>query len=169
MCNKSKRLIGPWGNIDGINNSMLNGAVIKRHIIYEACIHTYIVFMRPRGEGLLSITNNLYVTKYFSIVEKQWGSCHSIRYNGWTEYVNAHAWYLGLSVGTRWYWWFDTTMAGIVNLINEPRHEISNNVVCATSKGSDQPTHTRSLIRAFSSRLNILWILSYWRSIIWSF
>ena len=30
----------------------------------------------------------------------------------------------------------------------EPRHEISNNVVCATSKGSDQPAHMRSLIRA---------------------
>ena len=28
----------------------------------------------------------------------------------------------------------------------EPRHEISNNVVCATSKASDQPAHTRSLI-----------------------
>ena len=35
-------------------------------------------------------------------------------------------------------------------------HEISNNVVCATSKGSDQPAHTRSLIRAFASRRNIL-------------
>ena len=31
--------------------------------------------------------------------------------------------------------------------VYEPRHEISNNVVCATSKGSDQPAHTRSLIR----------------------
>ena len=40
--------------------------------------------------------------------------------------------------------------------IFEPRHEISNNVVCATSKGSDQPARTRSLIRAFASRLNIL-------------
>ena len=37
----------------------------------------------------------------------------------------------------------------------EPQHEISNNVVCATSKGSDQPAHTRRLIRAFASRLNI--------------
>ena len=44
---------------------------------------------------------------------------------------------------------------------NEPWHEISNNVVCATSKGSDQPAHTRSLIRAFASRLHSLWILSY--------
>ena len=39
--------------------------------------------------------------------------------------------------------------------LSEPRHEISNNVVCATSKGSDQPAHTRSLLRAFASRLNM--------------
>ena len=45
-------------------------------------------------------------------------------------------------------------------IINEPWHEISNNVVCATSKASDQPAHTRSLIRAFASRLSILWVLS---------
>ena len=35
----------------------------------------------------------------------------------------------------------------------EPQHKISNNVVCVTSKDSDQTT--RSLIRAFASRLNI--------------
>ena len=40
--------------------------------------------------------------------------------------------------------------------INEPVHAISNNVVCAVSKASDQPAHTRSLIRAFASRLSIL-------------
>ena len=40
--------------------------------------------------------------------------------------------------------------------ITEPRHEISNNVVCVTSKALDQPAHMRSLIRAFASRLNIL-------------
>ena len=40
--------------------------------------------------------------------------------------------------------------------IIEPWHEISNNVVFATSKASDQPAHRRSLIRAFASRLNIL-------------
>ena len=39
---------------------------------------------------------------------------------------------------------------------NEPVHEISINVVCATSKVLDQPAHTRSLIRAFASRLSIL-------------
>ena len=47
------------------------------------------------------------------------------------------------------------------SMTNEPWHEISNNVIGATSKGSDQPAHTRSLVRAFASRLNILWILSY--------
>ena len=41
-------------------------------------------------------------------------------------------------------------------IIIQPRHEISNNVVCVTSKVSEQPAHTRSLIRAFVSRLNIL-------------
>ena len=51
-------------------------------------------------------------------------------------------------------------------MIIEQRHEISNNVVCATTKGSDQPAHTRSLIKAFFSRLNILWPLSYWLGII---
>ena len=38
----------------------------------------------------------------------------------------------------------------------EPVHEISSNMVCATSKASYQPAHTRSLIRAFASRLSIL-------------
>ena len=38
----------------------------------------------------------------------------------------------------------------------EPVHEISNNVVCATSKALDQPAHTRRLIKAFASRLSIL-------------
>ena len=41
-------------------------------------------------------------------------------------------------------------------IIIEPGHEISINVVCETSKASDQPEHTHSLIRAFASRLNIL-------------
>ena len=44
---------------------------------------------------------------------------------------------------------------------NEPRHEISNNVVCATSKCSDQPAHLCSLIRTFARRLAILRVLSY--------
>ena len=44
----------------------------------------------------------------------------------------------------------------VVENISEPVHEISNSVVCATSKASDQPAHMRSLIRAFASRLSIL-------------
>ena len=36
------------------------------------------------------------------------------------------------------------------------KYEISNNAVFATSKGTDKPAHTRSLIRAFASCLNIL-------------
>ena len=44
----------------------------------------------------------------------------------------------------------------LMKLKSEPVHEISNNVVCVTSKASDQPAHTRSLIRAFLSRLSIL-------------
>ena len=43
-----------------------------------------------------------------------------------------------------------------LNKLFEPVHKISNNVVCATSKASDQPGHTRSLIRAFPSCLSIL-------------
>ena len=34
-------------------------------------------------------------------------------------------------------WFYCHSLADII----EPRHEISNNVVCATSKGSDQPAH----------------------------
>ena len=39
---------------------------------------------------------------------------------------------------------------------NEPRHVIPNTVVPVTSECSDQPAYTRSLIRSFASRLNIL-------------
>ena len=56
----------------------------------------------------------------------------------------------------------------IMRDIIEPVHEISNNVVCAASKASDQPARisdqpaiTRNLIRAFACRSNILWVLSY--------
>ena len=36
--------------------------------------------------------------------------------------------------------------------------QTNNNVVCATSKGSDQPAHMRSLIINFASRFNTLWV-----------
>ena len=64
---------------------------------------------------------------------------------------------LEMNVGTRLV--LDLTL--LPTSIYEPRNEISNNVVCATSKASDQPAHTGSLIRAFTSRLNILSLLSY--------
>ena len=52
---------------------------------------------------------------------------------------------------------FDLKKENALNTLNfEPVHEISNNVVCATSKATDQPAHTRSLIRAFASRLSSL-------------
>ena len=46
-------------------------------------------------------------------------------------------------------------------LFLEPVHENSNNVVCATSKASDQHSHTRSLIKHFARRFSILCLLSY--------
>ena len=48
------------------------------------------------------------------------------------------------------------TFLHCANKTVEPVHEISNNEVCTNSKASDQPAHTRSLIRAFASRLSIL-------------
>ena len=57
----------------------------------------------------------------------------------------------------------------IFKLSFEQEHEVSNNVLCATSKAPDQPAHTRSLIGAFACRLTILWVLSYWLNTIWSF
>ena len=38
-------------------------------------------------------------------------------------------------------------------------------VVCATSKASDQPVHTCSLVRAFACHLNIQCVLSNWQNI----
>ena len=68
---------------------------------------------------------------------------------------------IGLILRARRLLWFgymerssDTIITACDN--NEPRYEISNNVVCASRKVSDQPAHTRSLIRAFASRLNTL-------------
>ena len=60
------------------------------------------------------------------------------------------------------YWVFSKTTY-------EPWHGISNYVVCATSKASDQPAHMRRLIRAFASHFHILGVLSYRLNIIWSF
>ena len=55
-----------------------------------------------------------------------------------------------------WYYYYYGLPTILLSNIYEPWHDISNNVVCATSKGSDQPAHTRRLIRPFAHRLNIL-------------
>ena len=51
---------------------------------------------------------------------------------------------------------YEPALKFLILITYEQRHEISNNVVCATSKASDQPAHMRSMIRAFSSHLSIL-------------
>ena len=52
---------------------------------------------------------------------------------------------------------FVEKMITINNVIIGPRPDVFNNVVCETSKtSSDQPANTRSLIRAFANRLNII-------------
>ena len=59
-------------------------------------------------------------------------------------------------------WHFYTLCKHLIDLLwacemmYGPVHEISNNVVCATSKALDQPAHMRSLIRAFACRMHIL-------------
>ena len=42
------------------------------------------------------------------------------------------------------------TLVKLKTIKFEPVHEISNNVVCVTSKASDQPGHMRGLIRAIA-------------------
>ena len=42
----------------------------------------------------------------------------------------------------------------------EPQHEISNNVVCATSKGSDQPAHT-SLCQSLEYSMTLRLLTEY--------
>ena len=40
--------------------------------------------------------------------------------------------------------------------INGQQYEISNNVVCASTKGLDQPAHLHCQIRAFASHLKTI-------------
>ena len=73
--------------------------------------------------------------------------------------LNAMEWNIVRNLMSRIkYFWKRVSLAGDSGQtlrINEPVHEISNNVVCATSKASDQPAHTRSLIRAFARCLSM--------------
>ena len=86
---------------------------------------------------------------------------YTASFKNWISYVQNHCKF--------WTFTLVVELTKIELKIIERRHDISNNVVCATSKGSDQPAHMCSLIRAFASRLSILWVLSYWLNIIWSF
>ena len=50
-----------------------------------------------------------------------------------------------------------TTLKKMITVAKyELQHEVFNNVICAISKGSDQPLHMHSLIRAFGSHWNFL-------------
>ena len=51
--------------------------------------------------------------------------------------------------------WSGSTVYLYAEIVYEPQHKISNNVVCVTSKASDQPAHSPSLIRAFAS---VAWV-----------
>ena len=105
-------------------------------------------------EGALSRSSTAIKSHNFTIHFKNYRYClqGSSRYLSVLWYFNSSGDYLPLRFLSR-----------------EPVHEISNSVVCATSKASDQPTHTRSQIRAFACRLNIIWVFSYWLNIILSF
>ena len=60
---------------------------------------------------------------------------------------------LGLNLREKVHWFGHVERSsGADRTSCEPLHEISNNVVCATSKGSDLPAHTHSLLRAYAGR-----------------
>ena len=121
----------------------------KNAVISLCCVYLSFYNQEVRTPNFLTPRTPL-LNKMFSEESnmKNWSHHHKVAYHG------------SLSVQKR-------TMDKLS--FNEPKHEISNNVVCATSKASDQPAHTRSLIRAFASRLNPLGVLSYWPNILWRF
>ena len=46
-------------------------------------------------------------------------------------------------------------------MINEPPHDKTNKMICASSEDSGQPGHLPSLIRVFAVRLKKAWLSSY--------
>ena len=44
---------------------------------------------------------------------------------------------------------------------SEPGHSISYKTACAPGKDSDQPAHSRSLIRDFAVLMQMVWILDF--------
>ena len=70
------------------------------------------------------------------------------------SFLNHVFWVRTLSISLRRFFKAPPNCLQLIDLNNS--HFCTNNVVCATSKASDLPAHTRSLIRAFASRLSIL-------------
>ena len=83
-----------------------------------------------------------------SLLKKSWSSIYK------DYFPNLFFFFLHTSLSCFSYHIF-AMVKNIIHIIIEPQHEISNNVVGATSKASDQPAHTHSLIRAFASRLHV--------------
>ena len=80
-----------------------------------------------------------------------------------TRLKNTRNYLFALCILINFFIWVDIIYLGWFNVhfrvsqvIIEPVHKIFNNGACATSKDSDHPAHTRSLIIAFASRLSIL-------------
>ena len=108
----------------------------------------------------ISFINSLLVRYCIEQMQKKWQSCFAGNpKRGFPtvscKFYNLQCNRIGLFPRHCW----TGTISNRAMHINEPRHEISNNAVCATSKGSDQPVHMhRRLIRALASRLNIEWL-----------
>ena len=134
-------------------------------------LHSLITLaLSPSGPGALCIlsSSNSLATTFGSTVIYPMEENGLAPFEGWPESVS---W-----VKADWNCWLQISAFSLVSvfripfslsdvipnvsffndLTNEPRHDISNNVVCATNKASNQPEHSRSLIRAFASPLSIL-------------
>ena len=48
-------------------------------------------------------------------------------------------------------------VTSLLPFLNEPPHDKTNKMICASSEDSDQPGHPRSLIRVFAVRLKKTW------------
>ena len=68
-----------------------------------------------------------------------------------------------------WPTWENAHLIAVTSLYNLSCNMRFPTMMCATRKASYQSAHMHSLIRAFASCLNILRVLSYRLSIIWSF
>ena len=122
------------------------------HVISESCVELGLLYS-------LSIANHSHSTEWTDLWKFTFKTIALPRHNRLTR---LNQWYIQLTLPgpetpKRIRWQISRDM------------RFSKNVVCATSKGSDKPAHTRSLIRAFASRLNIIWLSSYWPNSIWSF